>query len=193
MIISLADGDCNHLSFSIPIPWFDDHTSRAEHHIQKSLRQIAPSTLDGGREILWRCPCCRKPWYQADHSSFFVCLSDEQLTSIGQRLRVDASLLFLLPTSICPICAAIHLGGMPRIEEYRNERGFWFTWKGINSPRLRLYCIIEKNVCSIQHVSNAQDLLVRSFTSPIDMVFLTTSASEEHPSLAYGPGRTRRR
>jgi len=170
MIIPSAGDKCNKLSFTFPIPSYDDYTIKVEHHIQQRLGQRAPSTLDGRREILWRCPFCYKPWYQADHSSFFVCLSDEQLTSIGQRLRADASLLFLLPTSICPICAAIHLGRMPGIEEDCNGRGYRFTWTGTKQPHLRVCCIIEKNISSIKYSPNVQNSPFATFATPGDVV-----------------------
>ena len=161
MIISSADGNCNNLNFTIPTPWFDDHTVRTEHHLQKRLRQRAPMTVNGGREILWRCSCCRKPCYQAGYSSYFVSLSTEQRFTIAQRVGADASIVSWLPTSIC---AAIHPGRMPRIKEYRIRRGYQFTWTGRKSPYPHLFCIIEKNTCSIQSVP------VASFATPGDVV-----------------------
>ena len=71
-----AECHCNDFSLTNPNPRFDDHTVRTEHHLQKRLRQRALMTVNGGHEILWRCSCCRKPWYQAGHSSFFVYLSN---------------------------------------------------------------------------------------------------------------------
>jgi len=72
-----------------------------------------------------------------------------------QNVGADASVLSLLPTSICLLYAAIHLNGMLRIEEYRNGQGYRLSWSGTNSPLLRLFCIIDKNLCSIENVPGA--------------------------------------
>ena len=170
MIISLADDHCKNLSFTTYDPWLDDQTVRTEHHLQKRLRQRAPLTLDGEREILWRCSCSRKPWYRSGHSSFFVCLSAEQRSHLAHRLGADASILSLLPASICPICAAIHLGRMPGIEEDCNGRGYRFTWTGTKQPHLRVCCIIEKNISSIKYSPNVQNSPFATFATPGDVV-----------------------
>ncbi len=67
MIISLAADNCNDPSFTIPAPWFDDHTVRTEHLLQKRFRRGAQTTLDGGREILLRVvPAISNPGIRQD-------------------------------------------------------------------------------------------------------------------------------
>lgn len=64
MILPPLANDCNENVTGIAHPYFDDHQARREHHLQQRLKQYAPSTLDGGRAILWFCPLCQKPWYE---------------------------------------------------------------------------------------------------------------------------------
>jgi hypothetical protein len=52
MILPLFENDCNERFPMITQPYFDDHQIRREHFLQQRLKQLAPTTLDGGRAIL---------------------------------------------------------------------------------------------------------------------------------------------
>src|SRR5712692_5243712 len=80
-------------------------------------------------------PCCRKPWYEQGRSSSLVCLSEPQCSHVAQKLAVDVSIFSCLPPSICPLSAAIHMSGIPRIEEYPVD-------EDIDSHRPRQVCPI---------------------------------------------------
>jgi len=141
---------CNERFPAITHPFFDDHHTRTEYHLQQCLKQLAPTTLDGRRAILWFCRLCQKPWYELGRTASFVCLSKTQVVEIAQQLGAEVRLVSSFPASICPLCAAIHLGGMPRIEEYPNGQGYRFTWEGMQSPHARFFCLL--------YVSNTNSL-----------------------------------
>src|SRR5437764_2103783 len=141
MILPPLAEDYNEKFPGIAHPFFDDHYARREHHLQQRLKQHAPATLDGGRAILWLCHLCQKPWYESGRTASYVCLSRSQFAEIAQQLGVEMQALISLPSSMCPLCASIHLGGMPRIEEYPDGQGYRFTWEAITSRKTRLFCI----------------------------------------------------
>jgi hypothetical protein len=146
-------------------PYFDDHQVRRKHALQLRLKQLAPTMLDGGRAILWYCHVCQKPWYQLGRTASLVCLSETQLAEIAQHLGAEARQASAFPAAICPTCAALHLGGMPRIEEYPDEQGYRFTWEAITSRQTRLFCILYRwNLCSIS------DMLLEVCTAPCDVL-----------------------
>jgi hypothetical protein len=150
MILPPLANDCNERFPTMAQPFFDDHNARRDHYLQQRLKQHAPATLDGGRAILWFCRLCQKPWYELGHMTSFVRLSKSQLAKVAQQLGAEVRATSSFPVSICPLCAALHLGGMPRIEEYPNGQGYRLMWEAITSPHARLFCIIHKwNVSSI--------------------------------------------
>src|SRR5216117_3026287 len=117
MILPPFADDCNPRFPAITQLYFDDHQVRKEHHLQQRLKQLAPTTLDGGRAILWFCRLCQKPWYEHGRTASFLCMSTSQLVEIAQHLGAEMCAPSSLPASMCPLCASLHLGGMPRIEE----------------------------------------------------------------------------
>jgi len=151
MIVPPLSEDCNERFPAITNPFFDDHHARTAHHLQQRLKQLAPTTLDGGRAILWFCRWCQKPWFEMGRTASFVCLSEIQVVEIAQQLGAELRLVSSFPSSICPLCAAIHLGGMPRIEEYSGRQGYRFTWEGMQSPHARFFCLLyASNTNSLQ-------------------------------------------
>jgi len=142
MILPSLGDDCNERFPAITHPSFDDHNARTAYSLQLRLKQHAPATLDGGRAILWYCRFCQKPWYELGRTSSFVCLSKVQLAEVAQTLGADMLVTSSFPLSICPLCAALYLGGMPRIEEYPNGQGYRLTWEGIQSPYARFFCLL---------------------------------------------------
>ena len=144
MILPPFAEDYNEHFPTITHPYFDDHQVRREHALQLRLKQLAPTMLDGGRAILWYCHLCQKPWYELGRTASFVCLSTSQLAEIAQQLGVEMQSVISLPSSICPLCASLHLGGMPRIEEYPDGQGYRFTWEAITSRKTRLFCIVYR-------------------------------------------------
>ena len=159
-------------------PYFDDHLTRREHVLQLRLKQLAPPLIEGGRAILWFCRLCQKPWYEHGRTASLVCLSTSQLAEIAQQLGAEMQTLFSLPSSICPLCSALHLGGMPRIEEYPDGQGYRFTWEAITSRKTRLFSIIYGwNVCSTTNV------LLEACSAPCDV--LTASMEQVRGMLAW--------
>jgi len=159
-------------------PYFDDHQARREHFLQQRLKQLAPNTLDGSRAILWFCHLCQKPWYESGRTASYVCLSRSQFAEIAQQLGIEMHPINSLPPSICPLCASLHLGGMPRIEEYPDGQGYRFTWEAITSRKTRLFCILYRwNVCS---TANA---LLEACSAPCDV--LTASMEQVRSMLAW--------
>ena len=151
MILPPLSEDCNERFPAITHPFFDDHHTRTEYHLQQRLKQLALTTLDGGRAMLWFCRLCQKPWYELGRTASFVCLSETQLAEAAQQLGAKVRLVSSFPPSICPLCAAIHLGGMPRIEEYPGRQGYRFTWEGMQSPHARFFCLLyASNTHSLQ-------------------------------------------
>src|SRR5713226_9163707 len=118
MILPPLEEDYNARFPTITQAYFDDHQIRRELALQLHLKQLAPTTLDGGRAILWYCHLCQKSWYEHGRRASLVCLSTSQLAEIAQLLGIEMQELISLPSLMCPLCACLNLGGMPRIEEY---------------------------------------------------------------------------
>ncbi len=144
MIISPFSEDNNSCYPTITQHYFDDHLIRRDHTLQLLLKQLAPALLEGGRAILWFCHLCLKPWYEVGRRASFVCLSASQLTEIAQQLGVKICTPSLLPRSICPLCASLHLGGIPTIEEYLDKQGYRFIWQARTRRHIRLFCQIYR-------------------------------------------------
>ena len=177
MILPPLAEDYNEHFPGIAQPFFDDHQARREHHLQQRLKQQAPVTLDGGRAILWLCHLCQKPWYEVGRTASFVCLSKSQLAKVAQQLGAEVRATSAFPVSICPLCAALHLGGMPKIEEYPNGQGYRFTWEGVQSPHARFFCLLYAS-----HNSSLQELLREAVSLPSDI----PTAFREHVRSVLG-------
>jgi hypothetical protein len=163
MILSPFAEDYNEKFPTIAHPYFDDHQIRREHALQRRLKQLAPVILDGGRAILWYCHLCQKPWYEHGRTASFVCLSRSQFAEIAQQLGVEMPTLNSLPLSICPLCASLHLGGIPRIEEYLDGQGYRFTWEARTLQKTRLFSNIYK-----WNKSSISEMLVQAGATPCD-------------------------
>ncbi len=177
MILPPLADDCNARFPTITHPFFDDHQASREHHLQQRLKQYAPVTLDGGRAILWFCHWCQKPWYELGRTASFVRLSKSQLAQIAQQLGAEVRATSSFPVSICPLCAALQLGGMPRIEEYPNGQGYRFAWDGIQSLHARFFCLLYAS-----HNSSLQESLRKACSLPSDI----PAASIEHVRSVLG-------
>jgi len=162
---------------SITHPFFDDHYTRREHYLQQHLKQHAPAMLDGGRAILWFCRLCQRPWFELGRTASFVCLSKSQLAKVAQQLGAEVRATSSFPVSICPLCAALQLGGMPRIEEYPNGQGYRFMWERIQSPHVRFFCLLYAS-----HNSSLQASLRKACSLPSDI----PTASIEHVRSVLG-------
>jgi hypothetical protein len=178
MILPPLSGDYNEEFPTHAQLYFDDHQARREHALQQRLKQLAPTMLDGGRAILWFCSFCQKPWCEMGRTASLVCLSTSQLAEIAQQLGVKMQTLFSLPSSICPLCASLHLGGMPGIEEYPDGKGIRFTWEAITSRQTRLFCIIYR-----WNISSISEMLREACSAPCDV--LTTSMEQVRSVLAW--------
>ena len=164
MIISPFTEDNNASYPTITQHYFDDQLVRKEHTLQLRLNQLAPALLEGGRAILWFCHLCQQPWYEVGRRASFICLSASQLTEIAQQLGVKVCTLSSLPRSICPLCASLHLGGIPTIEEYLDEQGYRFSWQARTRRHTRLFCQIYRwNLRSISEV------LLEGVSAPCDV------------------------
>ena len=164
MIIPPLAEDDNARFPTIPHPYFDDHQVKREHALQLRLKQLAPALLDGRRTILSYCHMFQKLWYEHGHRASLVCLSTSQLYEIAQQPSAEVQATPSFPSAICPLCAALHLGGMPGIEEYPDGQGYRFTWEAITSRKTRLFCIIYRwNERSISNV------LLEACAAPCDV------------------------
>ncbi len=177
MILPPLSGDCNERFPTMAHPLFDDQYARREHYLQQRLKQLAPVTLDGGRAILWFCYFCQKPWYELGRTASFVRLSKSQLAQVAQQLGAEVHATSSFPVSICPLCAALQLGGMPRIEEYPNGQGYRFMWERIQSPHVRFFCLLYAS-----HNSSLQASLREACSLPSDI----PTASIEHVRSMLG-------
>lgn len=164
MILPPFADDCNPRFPMVTQPYFDDHQVKKEHFLQQRLKQLAPPLFDGGRAILWYCHLCQKPWYEMGRTTSLVCLSTSQFAEIAQQLGADAHQVSTFPSSICPLCASLHLGGMPRIEEYPDGQGYHFTWDGITRHNTRLFCIVYT-----WNIGSRSELLLEVCSAPCDV------------------------
>jgi hypothetical protein len=165
MILPPLAEDYNENFPNITHRFFDDHYVRTDHYLQQRLKQLAPATLVGGRAILWRCHLCQKPWYELGRTASFVRLNETQLAEIAQQLGAEVRATSTFPVSICPLCAALHLGGMPGIEEYPNGQGYHLTWEAITSRHTRLFCIVYT-----WNTSSIIDMLREACAAPCDVL-----------------------
>ena len=134
--------------------------------------------LDGGRAILWYCHLCQKPWYEHGRTASLVCLSTSQLAEIAQQLGAEDAAGLLITLSRCVLCAqSLHLGGMPRIEEYPDGQGYRFTWEAITSRKTRLFCIVYN-----WNIGSISDMLREACSAPCDV--LTASMEQVRSVLA---------
>lgn len=128
--------------------YFDDQETR----IRDRLGQDAVPTLEGGRHLLYTCPVCRHPWYKAGRSEY-PRLTAEQLTHLGATLHADVIALYALPKALCPICSAVHLGGVFSVEGYPQHHGYRLLWESASSPRMMLMALIHRqehpSLCTI--------------------------------------------
>lgn len=122
----------------IPL-YFDDHETRLRYR----FGQDAVPTLDGGRHLLYTCPVCRHSWYKAGRREY-PRLTAEQLAHLGATLHADVTALYALPKAMCPICSAIHLGGMFSVEAYPQRRGYRLLWESATSPYIMLMALIHR-------------------------------------------------
>jgi hypothetical protein len=159
-------------------PYFDDHRVRKEHALQLQLKQFAPPLLDGGRAILWFCHLCQKPWFEMGRRASFVCLSISQLAEIGQQLGAWIGNISTLPASICPLCASLHLGGIPTIEEYLDGQGYRFTWEARTARNTRLFSIVYR-----WNTSSTSEMVSKVGSAPCDV--LTGSMEQMRSMLAW--------
>ena len=177
MILPPLSEDCNARFPTLAHPLFDDHYARRDHYLQQRLKQYAPATLDGGRAILWFCHWCQKPWFELGRTASFVRLSKSQLAKVAQQLGAVVRATSLFPVSMCPLCAALQLGGMPEIEEYPNGQGYRFMWERIQSPHVRFFCMLYAS-----HNSSLQESLRKACSLPSDI----PAASREHVRSVLG-------
>src|SRR6266702_489416 len=105
MILPSFAGDYNEEFPIYSQAYFDDHQIRRELALHLHVKQLAPTTLDGGRDILWYCHLCQKPWYEHGRRASLVCLSTSQLAEIAQHLGAEVHQVSALPSSLCPLCA----------------------------------------------------------------------------------------
>ena len=116
---------------------FDHPEVRWSHQ----LHQDAMSALEAGKHLLLVCPVCKQPWYKAGRRDY-PRLTPEQLVFLGALLQVDTQALYLLPRALCPICSALHLGGMFSVETYPHDGGYRFLWESASPRRIQLLAMV---------------------------------------------------
>src|SRR5262249_14751316 len=113
--------------FNAVPPHYDDGRVQQQVLLSREFSQLFPETIYGGRQVLWWCPRCATPWWQADHRLFVLQLSPEQAAKIGHQLhapmRQDGS-FHELPMRLCPQC----LGAVCVIETYPGRLGAQILW-----------------------------------------------------------------
>ena len=105
------------------------------------LQQDAVLALEAGWHLLAVCPVCKHPWYKAGRQEY-PRLTPVQLAFLGAALQVDIQALYLLPRAICPICSALHLGGMFSAEIYPHHSGYRFLWECATPRRIQLLAMV---------------------------------------------------
>ena len=113
---------------------FDDGEVRLRFH----LGQDAVPTLEGGRHLLYTCPVCQRPWYQAGRRHY-PRLTGEQLIHLGTTFHADIHALSTLPRALCAICSTSYLDGLFTIEAYRRDAscrygGYHLLWERASPP-----------------------------------------------------------
>jgi hypothetical protein len=137
MTISLSDD-----VFKGVIPrGYDDPWQQQQDQMQRALQQLAPLTPDGGRQVLWRCPQCQKPWLEATTTSVQINLSAEQLTGYAFQLGIND--LERLPALPCPPCSRQALGGMLRIEEGIGGKACYrFVFRSLEREEVQIFHLL---------------------------------------------------
>ncbi|GHO77232.1 hypothetical protein KSD_50030 [Ktedonobacter sp. SOSP1-85] len=111
-------------------PHYDDFRVQQQVLLGREFSQLFSETVYGGRQVLWWCPRCAFPWWQADHRLFFLQLAPEQAARIGHQLhapmRRDGT-FHELPMRICPGC----LGAVCIIDAYPGRVGTQVLWHAL--------------------------------------------------------------
>ena len=105
------------------------------------LQQDVVSAFEAGRHLLVVCPICQHPWYKAGRQEY-PRLTPVKLSFLGTALKVDIQVLYLLPRAICPICSALHLGGIFSTETYPHNGGYRFLWESVSPRRIQLLAMV---------------------------------------------------
>jgi len=71
----------------------------------------------------------------------------------------------LITTVNLPLCSALHLGGMPRIEEYLDGQGYRFTWEARTLQKTRLFSNIYR-----WNKSSISGMLLEACSAPCDVL-----------------------
>jgi len=116
---------------------FGDQEVRLRH----LLRQHALPTVESGRQLLYACPICKRPWYKGARQEY-PRLTSEQLAFLGAALHTDVRALHLLPRALCPICSTVHLGGMFSVDTYPHHSGYRFLWESASPRRIQLLAMV---------------------------------------------------
>jgi len=178
---------------------FDHHEVRWPHLLQ----QDAMSALEAGRHLLAVCSICKHPWYKAGRQEY-PRLTPVQLAFLGATLQVDIHTLYLLPRAFCPICSALHLGGMFSAETYPNHRGYRFLWESVSPRRIQLLAII----CAVEEptLDALVQMIPERFAEPLgevrsvltwletcsfpEAIQTLSDAQSQHLARHYPPGNT---
>ena len=125
------------------------HFDDAEARLRYRLGQDAVPTLEGGRHLLYICPICKRPWYQAGRRAY-PRLTAEQLTHLAATFHADVQAIHTLPRSLCAICSTVYLDGLFTIEEYRQGNsshchGYHLLWESASPPYTALVAIIARS------------------------------------------------
>ncbi|GHO76485.1 hypothetical protein KSD_42560 [Ktedonobacter sp. SOSP1-85] len=108
-------------------PHYDDFRTQQQVLLSREFSQLFPETVYGGRQVLWWCPRCAFPWWQADHRLFVLQLSPEQAARIGHQLHAPMhrdGTFHELPMRICPSC----IGAVCTIDIYPGRLGTQILW-----------------------------------------------------------------
>ena len=111
-------------------PHYDDFRTQQQVLLSREFSQLFPETVYGGRQVLWWCPRCAFPWWQADHRLFVLQLSPEQAARIGHQLHAPMhkdGTFHELPMRMCPGCT----GAVCTIDIYPGRLGTQILWHAL--------------------------------------------------------------
>ncbi|GHO61249.1 hypothetical protein KSC_001410 [Ktedonobacter sp. SOSP1-52] len=151
--------------FNAVPPHYDDGRVQQQVLLSREFSQLFPETIYGGRQVLWWCPRCATPWWQADHRLFVLRLSSEQAAYIGHQLhapmRQDGT-FHELPMRVCPDC----LRAVCVIDTYPGRLGTQILWHALPNSTSTSSEPLPTNlglVTTADRCTSARDTLPQAF------------------------------
>ncbi|WP_201384713.1 hypothetical protein [Ktedonobacter sp. SOSP1-52] len=164
--------------FNAVPPHYDDFRTQQHVLLAREFSQLFPETIYGGRQVLWWCPRCAFPWWQADHRLFVLQLSPEQAARIGHQLHAPMhkdGTFHELPMRICPGC----MGAVCTIEIYPGRLGTQVLWHAL--PDAATTSSTEPPLTGLGPLRPARSLQTRE-PAPLAFVFAMAEQTPDEVS-----------